>query len=112
VCAQGYEGGGHTGEVGTMVLIPKVVDLCRGHKSPLTGEPIYVVAAGGIYDGRTMAAALSLGADAVWVGTRFLASHEATATELHKRKLLEAQSDDTVRSEIYTGRPARVYRTP
>jgi NAD(P)H-dependent flavin oxidoreductase YrpB (nitropropane dioxygenase family) len=49
ICAQGGEGGGHTGDIGTSVLIPAVVDICKGHKSPLTGEPVYVVAAGGIY---------------------------------------------------------------
>merc|ERR1711937_711644 len=51
ICAQGGEGGGHTGDVATSILIPKVLDACRGHKSPLTGEPVLVVAAGGIFDG-------------------------------------------------------------
>ena len=74
ICAQGGEGGGHTGEVATSILIPKVVDICKGKASPLTGRPVAVVAAGGIYDGRGLAMALSLGADAVWVGTRFVAS--------------------------------------
>lgn len=112
VCAQGYEGGGHTGEVGTMVLIPQVVSLCRGHISPLTGGPVHVVAAGGMYSGSTMAAAFSLGAEAVWVGTRFVASEEATTTKLHKQMLLKATADDTLRTVIYTGRPARMYKTP
>merc|ERR1712157_611475 len=52
ICAQGGEGGGHTGEVATSLLIPKVVDACRGKMSPLTGKPVQVVAAGGIFDGR------------------------------------------------------------
>merc|ERR1740130_92789 len=66
ICAQGGEGGGHTGEVATSILIPKVVDLVKGHVSPLTGGPVHVIAAGGIYDGRGLAMALALGADAVW----------------------------------------------
>lgn len=112
LCAQGTEGGGHTGEIGTLVLIPQVVDLCKGRCSPLTNEPVYVVAAGGIYDGRTLAASLALGAVGVWVGTRFLASTEATTTKIHKLKLLEARSDDTMRTVLYTGRPARCFKTP
>merc|ERR1719356_1700229 len=76
ICAQGGEGGGHTGEVATSILIPTVVDLVRGKMSPLTGKQVSVVAAGGIFDGRGLAMALSLGADAVWVGTRFVASKE------------------------------------
>merc|ERR1712007_299747 len=69
ICAQGGEGGGHTGDTPTSILIPKVVDLCRDKVSPLTGKPISVVAAGGIFDGRGLSMALNMGADAVWVGT-------------------------------------------
>merc|ERR1712139_711931 len=65
-----------------------------------------------MYSGQTMAAAFALGAEAVWVGTRFVASEEATTTKLHKQALIEAKSDDTIRTVIYTGRPARVYKTP
>jgi len=88
------------------------VDACAGRVSPLTGNPIMVVAAGGIYDGRTIAAALSLGASGVWIGTRFLASDEAATTIRHKKVLLEARADDTMRTVIYTGRPARVFKSP
>eukprot|EP01065_Artemidia_motanka_P030857 TRINITY_DN36_c0_g2_i1.p1 TRINITY_DN36_c0_g2~~TRINITY_DN36_c0_g2_i1.p1 ORF type:complete len:361 (+),score=96.46 TRINITY_DN36_c0_g2_i1:70-1152(+) len=109
IIAQGYEGGGHTGEVATMVLIPQCVDKCRGKVAPLHGGPVNVVAAGGIFDGRTTAAALSLGADAVWVGTRFVASEEASAPRVHKKRLVDAGPTDTVRTLIYSGRPLRTY---
>jgi len=69
--------------VATSILIPKVVDLCKGKVSPMTGQPICVVAAGGIFDGRGLAMSLALGAEAVWVGTRFIASTEAGAPQVH-----------------------------
>merc|ERR1712061_536712 len=112
ICAQGGEGGGHTGDVATSILLPKVVDAVRGKTSPLTGGPVLVVGAGGIFDGRGLASALSLGADAVWVGTRFIASDEAGAGPLHKKKVVEAGYGDTIRTIMYTGRPMRVFRTP
>ncbi|KAJ3327034.1 hypothetical protein HDU76_012418 [Blyttiomyces sp. JEL0837] len=111
ICAQGGEGGGHTGDVPTSVLIPKVVDLCRGHKSPLTGEPVYVVAAGGIFDGRGLASALCYGAQAVWVGTRFVCAKEAGAPPVHQKAIVNAGYHDTIRTIIYTGRPMRVLKT-
>jgi len=82
--AQGYEAGGHTGDVGTMVLLPQVLDAVKGHRSPLNGGPIHVVAAGGIYDGRTAASTFAMGCTGVWVGTRFVATPEATASKPHK----------------------------
>jgi NAD(P)H-dependent flavin oxidoreductase YrpB (nitropropane dioxygenase family) len=112
ICAQGGEGGGHTGEVATSILIPKVVDLCKGHMSPLTGKQIEVVAAGGIFDGRSLAMALSLGASAVWVGTRFVAATEAGAPPRHQKGVVEAGYHDTVRTIIFTGRPMRVLKSP
>merc|ERR1719198_610348 len=112
ICAQGGEGGGHTGEIPTSILIPKVVDLVQGATSPLTGGPVRVVAAGGIFDGRGLAMALSLGADAVWVGTRFVASEEAGAPPRHKNGVVGAGYHDTVRTIIFTGRPMRVLKTP
>jgi len=108
ICAQGGEGGGHTGEVATSILIPKVVDMCKGKKSPLTGEPVYVVAAGGIFDGRGLAMALSLGAQAVWVGTRFICATEAGAPRGHVKSVLSATVHDSIRTIIYTGRPMRI----
>jgi len=110
ICAQGGEGGGHTGEVGTSILIPMVVDLVKGKKSPLTGKQVTVVAAGGIYDGRGLAMALSLGADAVWVGTRFIACTEGGAPKKHKEAVVAAGIHDTHRALIYTGRPMRIIK--
>ncbi|KAI8998775.1 2-nitropropane dioxygenase [Trametes punicea] len=112
ICAQGGEGGGHTGETPFSVLIPAVVDLCKDAKSPLTGEPVIVVAAGGIADGRGLAAALSYGAAGVWVGTRFVASVEAGAPKIHKELVLSAGYDDVTRTIIYSGRPMHVRKTP
>ncbi|KAF4615493.1 hypothetical protein D9613_002901 [Agrocybe pediades] len=112
ICAQGGEGGGHTGDTAFSILIPAVVDLCKDAKSPLTGEPVIVVAAGGIADGRGLAAALSYGASGVWVGTRFVASVEAGAPKMHKDLVLSAGYDDVIRTLIYSGRPMSVRKTP
>jgi len=112
ICAQGGEGGGHTGDTAFSILIPAVVDLCKGRKSPLTGQDVIVVAAGGIADGRGLAAALAYGASGVWVGTRFVASVEAGAPPKHKEMVLKAGYDDVGRTIIYTGRPLNIYRTP
>ncbi|TFK86377.1 2-nitropropane dioxygenase [Polyporus arcularius HHB13444] len=112
ICAQGGEGGGHTGETPFSILIPAVVDLCKDAKSPLTGQPVFVVAAGGIADGRGLAAALSYGAAGVWVGTRFVASVEAGAPKVHKDLVLSAGYDDITRTIIYSGRPMHVRKTP
>jgi len=108
ICAQGGEGGGHTGSVPTSVLIPTVVDLCKGKKSPLTGRDITVVAAGGMYNGKSLAAALAMGAAGVWVGTRFILADEAGAPKEHQEAVRTAGYDDTIRTIIFTGRPLRV----
>jgi len=112
ICAQGGEGGGHTGDIPTSILLPKVVEAVQGRKSPLTGGPVQVIGAGGIFDGRGLASALSVGCTGVWVGTRFIACDEAGAGPLHKKKLVNADYGDTIRTIIYTGRPMRVFRTP
>jgi NAD(P)H-dependent flavin oxidoreductase YrpB (nitropropane dioxygenase family) len=112
ICAQGGEGGGHTGDVATSILIPTVVDLCRAARSPLTGGDVHVVAAGGIFDGRGLAAALAYGATAVWVGTRFICAKEAGAPPRHQQAVLKAGFHSTIRTPIYTGRPMRVLRNP
>lgn len=111
ICAQGGEGGGHTGNVPTSILIPEVVALCRKYKSPLTGQPVQVVAAGGIYNGKSLAMALAAGASAVWVGTRFVNSKEAGAPKVHQEAVLSSDFDGTRRTIIFTGRPLRVRRT-
>ena len=100
VVAQGTEAGGHTGAVATMPLVPQVVDA--------VGEQVPVVAAGGIFDGRGLAAALALGADAVWVGTRFIATPEARAVPGYKEALVAAREDATVVSRAYSGKTMRV----
>jgi NAD(P)H-dependent flavin oxidoreductase YrpB (nitropropane dioxygenase family) len=112
VIAQGGEGGGHTGDVPTSILIPAVVDLCKNTKSPFTGEPVQVVAAGGIFNGQGVAAAFMLGASAVWVGTRFVLCDEAGAPESHQEAVRTAGFDDNIRTIIFTGRPLRVRNNP
>jgi len=102
VVAQGTEAGGHTGTVATFALVPQVVDA--------VGDRVPVVAAGGIYDGRHLAAALALGADGVWVGTRFIATPEARSVIGYKDKILAMREDDTVVTRAYTGKTCRVLR--
>jgi NAD(P)H-dependent flavin oxidoreductase YrpB (nitropropane dioxygenase family) len=105
VVAQGYEAGGHTGEIGTMVLIPEVVDA--------VGSSGMVLAAGGIGCGRQVAAALALGASGVWIGSAWLLTSEyalMSSSPGVQRALLAATSSDTVRSRIYSGKPARLLR--
>ncbi len=100
VIAQGTEAGGHTGLVATMALVPQVVDA--------VGDRVPVVAAGGIFDGRGLAAALVLGAEGVWVGTRFIATPEAHTVSGYKEKLLATGEDGTTISRGYTGKTCRV----
>ena len=102
ICAQGGEGGGHTGDVPTTVLIPTVAKLCQGKKSPLTGQPVQVIAAGGLFNGNSVAAALMLGASAVWIGTRFILSDEAGAPVAHQEAVRTAGFEDNVRTIIFT----------
>lgn len=98
VICQGSEGGGHTGLVGTLPLVAQAVERVT----------IPVVAAGGLYDGRGLAAALALGAQAVWMGTRFIASKEAHAGQMYKDAVIAAKDTDTVRTRSYSGKPMRV----
>ena len=98
IVASGAESGGHNSRIGTMVLIPQVVDAI---------SPIPVVAGGGIGDGRGLVAALALGAVGVWCGTVFLGTYEAIYEDYHKQKLLESTEDDTMVSKVITGKQAR-----
>jgi enoyl-[acyl-carrier protein] reductase II len=102
VVAQGTEAGGHTGTVATLPLVPLIVDAVDG--------AIPVVAAGGIFDGRGLAAALALGADGVWVGTRFIATPEARTLPGYHERLIEAREDGTVISRAFSGKTMRVIR--
>lgn len=102
VVAQGTEAGGHTGQVATMPLVPLIVDAVGGQ--------LPVVAAGGIFDGRGLAAALSLGADGVWLGTRFIATPEAQSVLGFKDALVASGEDGTVVSRAYSGKTMRVLR--
>lgn len=108
ICAQGGEGGGHTGDVPLSVLIPAVVKICEKARSPLTGKPVQVIAAGGISNGETLAASLAMGATGVWIGTRFIVADESNASKAHKEAVLTAGFDDTIRTIIFSGRPLRV----
>lgn len=111
VCAQGGEGGGHTGEVPNSILIPAVVDVARLYKPKLLGgQTALVVAAGGIYNGRSLASSLMQGAAGVWVGTRFVASNEAGGSQAHKEAVVSASFEDTLRTLVVSGRPLRVRR--
>ncbi|QQM53698.1 NAD(P)H-dependent flavin oxidoreductase [Rhodococcus pyridinivorans] len=109
VIAQGYEAGGHTGEIASMVLWPEIVDAL--------GDSAAVLAAGGVGSGRQVAAALALGASGVWMGSYWLTTSEyklgaaAHGPSSIQRALLGASSSDTVRSRIYSGKPARLLKT-
>ena len=103
VISSGYEAGGHTGEIGSMVLIPQIADAIA---------PTPVLAGGGIASGRQMAAALALGAQGVWCGSIWLTTHESDCVPALVDKLLAARSEDTVRSRCISGKPARQLKTP
>jgi enoyl-[acyl-carrier protein] reductase II len=102
VVAQGTEAGGHTGEIGTMALVPQVVDAVR----------IPVLAAGGLADGRGLVAALAMGAQGAVFGTRFIATPEAQAAPGYRQAIVDARDDVTVRTRCYTGKPARTINNP
>jgi NAD(P)H-dependent flavin oxidoreductase YrpB (nitropropane dioxygenase family) len=102
IIAQGHEGGGHTGEVTTMVLLPQVVDAVA---------PLPVLGAGGIGSGRQAAAAMAMGAQGVWCGSLWLTTPESEVEPLPRKKLLAATSEDTVRTRMLSGKPARMLRS-
>src|SRR6202795_1921926 len=102
VVAQGTEAGGHTGQIATLPLVPQIVDA--------VGDRVPVVAAGGISNGRGLAAALALGADGVWVGTRFIATPEARGVAGDKDALMRTKEDGTTISRAFSGKTMRVVR--
>ena len=103
VVAQGTEAGGHTGRIATLALVPQVIDAVA---------PTPVVAAGGIADGRGLAAALAMGAIGVWCGTAFLVSDEANQPELQKQRVLAAGDEDTKITKLYSGKTMRNITNP
>lgn len=102
IIAEGAESGGHTGEANTLPLVPQIVDAVN----------VPVIAAGGIGDGRGMAAAFMLGAEAVQCGTCFLVANECTVHEVYKEKVLKAGDNDTIVTGKKLGHPVRTVRTP
>lgn len=100
VIASGHDGGGHVGRIGTIALVPRVVDVVR----------IPVLAAGGIADGRGLVAALALGAAGVWMGTRFIATAEARGHINYKRRITEIDEDGTVVTRAHSGKTNRMIR--
>ena len=100
IIAQGHEAGGHTGRIGTLTLVPQIVDA--------VGVP--VLAAGGIADGRGLVAALALGAEGIWMGTRFVASVEAYAHVNYKNKIVEIDEEGTTITRCHSGKPCRLIR--
>lgn len=102
IVAQGTEAGGHTGDIGTMVLVPDVVDAV---------SPTPVAAAGGILDGRQIAAAMALGAEAVWCGSAWLVTPESETPPGVREKFVAATASDTIRSRALTGKPARMLKS-
>jgi nitronate monooxygenase len=102
ISAQGYEAGGHTGKIGTLAVVPQIVDAVK---------PIPVAAAGGIADGRGLVAALALGAEGVWCGSMFLLTPEATFTEGQKDRVIAATERDAVITKGLSGKTMRQLRT-
>lgn len=103
VVAQGTEAGGHTGRIGTMALLPQVIDAVA---------PTPVCAAGGIGDGRGIASALAMGCDGVWIGTAFLVSREASWPDLLKERIIAATEEDTRVTRLYSGKTMRNINNP
>jgi len=103
VVAQGTEAGGHTGRIGTLALLPQVIEAVA---------PTPVVAAGGIAGGRALAGVLAMGAEAAWCGTAFLVSDEANQPDLQKQRILEAAAEDTIVTRLYSGKTMRNISNP
>jgi enoyl-[acyl-carrier protein] reductase II len=100
IIAQGHEAGGHTGRIGTLTLVPQIADAVH----------VPVLAAGGIADGRGLVAAIALGAEGIWMGTRFVASVEAYAHVNYKNKIVEIDEEGTTITRCHSGKPCRLIR--
>jgi len=103
VVAQGTEAGGHTGRIGTLALLPQVMDAVA---------PTPVIAAGGIASGRALAGVLATGASGAWCGTAFLVSEEANQPDVQKQRILEAAAEDTRVTRVYSGKTMRNINNP
>jgi len=100
IIAQGHEAGGHTGRIGTLTLVPQIADAVN----------VPVLAAGGIADGRGLLAAISLGAQGIWMGSRFIATGEATAHINYKNRIVEIDEEGTTITRCHSGKPCRLIR--
>ena len=104
VIAQGYDAGGHSSAVGTFTLIPEVTRMTEGTHTLVLG-------AGGVSNGKHLAAALAMGADGVWAGTIWLATHESSTEQFMKQRLIEARAEDAVQTRASSGKPMRQLRS-
>jgi enoyl-[acyl-carrier protein] reductase II len=100
IIAQGHEAGGHTGRIGTMTLTPQIIDAVS----------VPVLAAGGLADGRALIAAIALGAQGIWMGSRFIATNEATAHINYKNRIVEIDEEGTTITRCHSGKPCRLIR--
>ncbi len=103
IVAQGTEAGGHTGRIGTLALLPQVMDAVA---------PTPVLAAGGVASGRALAGVLAMGAVGAWCGTAFLVSEEANQPDIQKQRILDAAAEDTVVTRLYSGKTMRNINNP
>ena len=104
IVAQGYDSGGHSGTIGTFTLVPEVVEIAKGSNS-------MVLAAGGVSTGRHLAASLAMGAEGIWTGTIWLATHESATEMFLKQRLVDAHAEDAVQSRATSGKPIRQLRS-
>jgi enoyl-[acyl-carrier protein] reductase II len=100
IIAQGHEAGGHTGRIGTMTLVPQIFDAVN----------VPVLAAGGLADGRGLLAAIALGAQGIWMGSRFIATNEATAHMNYKNRIVAIDEEGTTVTRCHSGKPCRLIR--
>ena len=104
IVAQGYDSGGHSGTIGTFTLVPEVVEIAKGSNS-------LVLAAGGVSTGRHLAASIAMGAEGIWTGTIWLATHESATEMFLKQRLVDAHAEDAIQSRAMSGKPIRQLRS-